>query len=77
MRAVLAIAGPEAPDYSAAALADEGIEVARVASINGHIDLCAAALALLAERGHSRVFSEGGPRVGAHNSLHRVWQMKS
>ena len=61
---VLAIAGPEAPDYSAAALADEGIEVARVASINGHIDL-RAALALLAERGHSRVFSEGGPRIGA------------
>lgn len=39
-----------------------GAEVARVATIDGRLDLLAA-LRLLADRGVTRVFSEGGPRV--------------
>lgn len=48
----------EAQDFTQAT----GAEVARVDALNGRIDLLAA-LRLLADRGITRVFSEGGPRV--------------
>jgi diaminohydroxyphosphoribosylaminopyrimidine deaminase/5-amino-6-(5-phosphoribosylamino)uracil reductase len=42
-----------------------GVDVARVAADgDGHVDL-GEALAILAQRGVTRVFSEGGPRVGS------------
>jgi diaminohydroxyphosphoribosylaminopyrimidine deaminase/5-amino-6-(5-phosphoribosylamino)uracil reductase len=47
------------------ALAKSGVEIAPVAlDAAGRVDLNAA-LALLAARGITRVFSEGGPRIGA------------
>ena len=53
-------------DVSESAMRDfteaTGAEVARVETQNGRLDLVAA-LRLLAERGVTRVFSEGGPRV--------------
>ena len=61
----LVIAAEAAPAERQRALEGLGVEVARVASIaGGHVDL-SAALRLLAQRGITRVFSEGGPRVGA------------
>jgi len=63
--ATLAIATEAAPVEREAALAATGVEAARVAAdASGGVDL-AAALRLLAKRGVTRVFSEGGPRVGA------------
>ena len=48
------------------ALAAEGVEALRVdADAAGHVDL-KSALAALAARGVTRVFSEGGPRVGSN-----------
>ncbi|HUO53347.1 MAG TPA: dihydrofolate reductase family protein, partial [Rhodoblastus sp.] len=43
---------------------EQGVEVAPCDTAGGRIDL-RKALNLLAKRGVSRVFSEGGPRVGA------------
>lgn len=63
--ATLVIATRAAPAEREAALAARGVEVARVeADSSGHVDL-AEALRLLGRRGLTRVFSEGGPRVGA------------
>jgi diaminohydroxyphosphoribosylaminopyrimidine deaminase/5-amino-6-(5-phosphoribosylamino)uracil reductase len=54
-----------APGNREAALVAAGVEVARVeAEPDGGVDLDEA-LRLLAARGVTRVFSEGGPRVGA------------
>ncbi len=62
---VLVFCGPEAPDDAEQALVGKGVEVARVAvDASGKVDL-AAALAVLAARGVTRVLSEGGPRVGS------------
>lgn len=61
----LAIASRAATAEREAALAATGVEIARVGpDATGHVDL-AAALRLLARRGMTRVFSEGGPRVGS------------
>ncbi len=62
---VLLLAG-EAAKARVAALADiEGVEVAVVPQLStGRLDL-RSALALLAERGLTRIFSEGGPSVAA------------
>jgi diaminohydroxyphosphoribosylaminopyrimidine deaminase/5-amino-6-(5-phosphoribosylamino)uracil reductase len=61
----LVIAGRDAPDEAARRLADLGVEVERVgADADGRVDL-GEALRTLAERGITRVFSEGGPRVAA------------
>jgi diaminohydroxyphosphoribosylaminopyrimidine deaminase/5-amino-6-(5-phosphoribosylamino)uracil reductase len=63
--ATLAIAGPEAAAEREAALTATGVEVTRVAGDSaGRVDL-SSALRLLARRGLTRVFSEGGPRVGS------------
>jgi diaminohydroxyphosphoribosylaminopyrimidine deaminase/5-amino-6-(5-phosphoribosylamino)uracil reductase len=61
----LAIAMREAAKDRETALAATGVEIARVdADASGHVDL-PSALRLLAQRDVTRVFSEGGPRVGA------------
>ena len=61
----LAIATRAAAKEREAALVARGVEVARVdPDSSGHVDV-AEALRLLARRGLTRVFSEGGPRVGA------------
>jgi diaminohydroxyphosphoribosylaminopyrimidine deaminase / 5-amino-6-(5-phosphoribosylamino)uracil reductase len=61
----LVVAPPAAPAERAAALAAKGVETARVeADPSGGVDL-GAALRLLGQRGVTRVFSEGGPRVGS------------
>lgn len=61
----LVIAGAGAPAQKAEALGAMGVEVVTVArDAAGHVDL-AAALGHLASRGVTRIFSEGGPRVGA------------
>ncbi len=61
----LAIAGESAPAERAALLVETGVEIERVAvGEAGRIDL-AAALAFLGARGLTRVFCEGGPRLGA------------
>ncbi|HYA71828.1 MAG TPA: dihydrofolate reductase family protein, partial [Roseiarcus sp.] len=61
----LVIATPAAEESRAAALAARGVEIARVdPEASGRVDL-REALRLLARRGATRVFSEGGPRVGA------------
>lgn len=62
-RPSLVICGNNASREAEAALAATGIEVARVSTDGaGHADL-ALALQLLAQRGVTRVFSEGGPRI--------------
>ncbi len=59
----LVIAAEDAPREAEQALTDVGVEVARIpAHASARVEL-RAALALLAERGITRVFSEGGPRV--------------
>lgn len=64
-RPVLAIGGEGADVDRQEALDALGIATSRVAvAHDGHIDV-AAALNLLALRGHMRVFSEGGPSVAA------------
>lgn len=61
----LAIASEAAPRDRAAALEEAGVSILRVAAgSDGRIDLMSA-LRALGERGVSRVFSEGGPRIGA------------
>jgi diaminohydroxyphosphoribosylaminopyrimidine deaminase / 5-amino-6-(5-phosphoribosylamino)uracil reductase len=63
------IAADDAPIAPEKALVAAGVEVMRVARANsGHLDLNAA-LALLATRGITRVFSEGGPTVGEQLAL--------
>lgn len=60
---LLLIAGADVPEVEAAAFAAAtGAEVARVEAQDGVVDLLAA-LRLLAARGITRVFSEGGPRI--------------
>jgi diaminohydroxyphosphoribosylaminopyrimidine deaminase/5-amino-6-(5-phosphoribosylamino)uracil reductase len=60
---LLILAGADIDDDAANAFAAAtGAEVARVPLIDRRVDLLAA-LRLLAERGVTRVFSEGGPRV--------------
>lgn len=56
------VAGAEAPPDAERRLLEQGVEVLRVTSGEGGIDL-AGALRLLAERGITRVFCEGGPRL--------------
>jgi diaminohydroxyphosphoribosylaminopyrimidine deaminase/5-amino-6-(5-phosphoribosylamino)uracil reductase len=59
------VATAAAPAEREAALAAKGVETARVeADPAGGVDL-GAALRLLGQRGVTRVFSEGGPRVGS------------
>jgi diaminohydroxyphosphoribosylaminopyrimidine deaminase / 5-amino-6-(5-phosphoribosylamino)uracil reductase len=61
----LAIATDAASPERAGALAALGVDVARVAADEaGHLDLLAA-LRALGERGVTRVFSEGGPRIAS------------
>ncbi len=63
--ATLVITTPSADATREAELRAIGVEVARVgADARGRVDL-SAAFAYLAKRGITRVFSEGGPRVGA------------
>ncbi len=63
--ATLVIATRAAAAEREAALTARGVEVERVdADSSGRVDL-GEALRLLARRGLTRVFSEGGPRVGA------------
>lgn len=60
---LLVITGDEVTHESVRAFEDAtGAEVARVETRNGWLDLTAT-LRLLADRGITRVFSEGGPRV--------------
>jgi diaminohydroxyphosphoribosylaminopyrimidine deaminase/5-amino-6-(5-phosphoribosylamino)uracil reductase len=61
----LVICAPDAPQDAQRALEDAGLAVARCArGADGALDL-PAALGLLAARGITRVFSEGGPQVAA------------
>ncbi len=61
----LVVATAAAPAEREVALAAAGVETARVAADPaGGVDL-GAALRLLGQRGVTRVFSEGGPRVGS------------
>jgi len=62
---VLVVCATDAPQAAERALAEAGVHVARSArGADGALDLNAA-LALLAARGITRVFSEGGPGVAA------------
>jgi diaminohydroxyphosphoribosylaminopyrimidine deaminase/5-amino-6-(5-phosphoribosylamino)uracil reductase len=63
--ATLVVATRAAAEAREAALTAKGVEVARVdPDASGRVDLNEA-LRLLARRGLTRVFSEGGPRVGS------------
>lgn len=63
------IAAEDAPTAPEKELAAAGVEVMRVArAADGHLDL-RASLALLATRGITRVFSEGGPTIGEQLAL--------
>ena len=63
---VWVIAAETAPVESEAALVAAGVEVMRgAATPSGHLDL-AEAMTLLATRGITRIFSEGGPTVAEH-----------
>jgi diaminohydroxyphosphoribosylaminopyrimidine deaminase/5-amino-6-(5-phosphoribosylamino)uracil reductase len=57
------VAAEDAPVEPEHRLAVAGVEVMRVASREGRLDL-PEALGLLATRGITRVFSEGGPSLG-------------
>jgi diaminohydroxyphosphoribosylaminopyrimidine deaminase / 5-amino-6-(5-phosphoribosylamino)uracil reductase len=60
---LLVLVGPDVPEAAAKAFTDAtGAEIARVEARDGGIEFLAA-LRLLAERGITRVFCEGGPRV--------------
>lgn len=64
-RPVLVIAGEGASQEAQQALQDKGVDVVQVASdVSGHVSL-EAALRVLSQRGITRVFSEGGPQIGA------------
>ncbi|MCI4679144.1 bifunctional diaminohydroxyphosphoribosylaminopyrimidine deaminase/5-amino-6-(5-phosphoribosylamino)uracil reductase RibD [Rhodoblastus acidophilus] len=60
----LVFCGAEAAPARRVALEDHGVEIATCTLTDGRIDL-GAALRQLGARGITRVFSEGGPRVGA------------
>jgi len=61
----IVIAGASAAVKLAAELRERGVEVLRVAEVaEGRLDL-REALGLLARRGLTRVFSEGGPTIGS------------
>jgi diaminohydroxyphosphoribosylaminopyrimidine deaminase / 5-amino-6-(5-phosphoribosylamino)uracil reductase len=61
----LILTSPQAPAERARALEDSGFEIAPIGEDGaGRLDLVAA-LRLLAKRDVTRVFSEGGPRVGS------------
>ena len=63
------ITAEDAPVQPEKALAQAGVEVMRVGrAADGHLDL-REALTLLATRGITRVFSEGGPTVGEQLAL--------
>jgi diaminohydroxyphosphoribosylaminopyrimidine deaminase / 5-amino-6-(5-phosphoribosylamino)uracil reductase len=57
------IAAEDAPESAERALRERGADVMRVSASDGSLDI-AEALRLLAVRGITRVFSEGGPIVG-------------
>jgi diaminohydroxyphosphoribosylaminopyrimidine deaminase / 5-amino-6-(5-phosphoribosylamino)uracil reductase len=57
------VAGEGAPIEAERRLVAAGVEVMRVGTRDGRIDL-AEALRLLGARGVTRVFSEGGPAIG-------------
>lgn len=57
------VAAEDAPIEPERALVDAGVEVMRVSSRDGRVDV-AEALQLLGTRGVTRVFSEGGPAIG-------------
>jgi diaminohydroxyphosphoribosylaminopyrimidine deaminase / 5-amino-6-(5-phosphoribosylamino)uracil reductase len=57
------VAGEDAPVEPERRLAAAGVEVMRVGTRDGRIDL-GEALRLLGTRGVTRVFSEGGPAIG-------------
>jgi diaminohydroxyphosphoribosylaminopyrimidine deaminase/5-amino-6-(5-phosphoribosylamino)uracil reductase len=60
---LLVLVGPDTPEESVRSFTQEtGAEIARVEAQDGVLDLLAA-LRLLADRGITRVFCEGGPRV--------------
>jgi diaminohydroxyphosphoribosylaminopyrimidine deaminase/5-amino-6-(5-phosphoribosylamino)uracil reductase len=61
----LVLCGPGADPERRAALDQLGIETADCPLAEGRVDL-RAALEILARRGLTRVFSEGGPQVGAN-----------
>jgi diaminohydroxyphosphoribosylaminopyrimidine deaminase/5-amino-6-(5-phosphoribosylamino)uracil reductase len=66
---VWVIAAETAPVAPEAGLVAAGVEVMRVgAAADGHLDL-REALTLLGTRGITRVFSEGGPRIGEKLAL--------
>lgn len=66
---VWVVATTEAPVERELALVAAGVEVMRVSpGADGHLDL-AEALRLLAARGITRIFSEGGPTVGEKLAL--------
>ncbi|MDU0340075.1 bifunctional diaminohydroxyphosphoribosylaminopyrimidine deaminase/5-amino-6-(5-phosphoribosylamino)uracil reductase RibD [Bosea rubneri] len=66
---VWAIAAEDAPVEAEARLVAAGVEVMRVGrAADGHLDL-GEALRLLAARGITRVFSEGGPTIGERLAL--------
>jgi diaminohydroxyphosphoribosylaminopyrimidine deaminase / 5-amino-6-(5-phosphoribosylamino)uracil reductase len=61
----LVVTTEAAPRAAAEKLAGQGVEIVRiVADAAGHVDL-AAALSMLAARGLTRIFCEGGPRLAA------------
>lgn len=66
---VWVIAAEDAPVMAEEKLVAAGVEVMRVSrAADGHLDL-AEALRLLAVRGITRVFSEGGPTIGERLAL--------
>jgi diaminohydroxyphosphoribosylaminopyrimidine deaminase/5-amino-6-(5-phosphoribosylamino)uracil reductase len=60
----LVLCGESAEPTRRAALAELGVEVQTCPLVGGRLDL-RAALRILGARGVTRVFSEGGPRIGA------------
>jgi diaminohydroxyphosphoribosylaminopyrimidine deaminase / 5-amino-6-(5-phosphoribosylamino)uracil reductase len=61
---VWVMAGTDAPAEAAAVLRQQGVEVFRLPAAGGRLDI-AAVLALLVERGITRLMVEGGPTVAA------------
>jgi diaminohydroxyphosphoribosylaminopyrimidine deaminase/5-amino-6-(5-phosphoribosylamino)uracil reductase len=61
----LVICGADADPARRAALETQGVETVECPRSDGRLDL-RAALKILSQRGLTRVFSEGGPRVGAN-----------
>ncbi len=57
------VTAADAPAQAGEVLADAGAQILRVEAPGGRVDV-AAALRMLAGRGVTRVFSEGGPRLG-------------